>query len=968
AGVPAAAWLAGFVRNAARGRRRTEARRRARERGAARSEALPSAADDAARLEIHRALLDGVEALPEAQRRAIVARFLEGHPPRRIARDEGVPVATVHSRIQRGLERLRTDLDAAHGDRRAWAAWIAPVAGAPGWTRASIAGAFAGAAALIAAVAVATVTLREPTKPLPPTSTVAGDDAAPVAAAPVAGAADEVAALPEEEPTTRAAASSEPIVVRVLREDGAPAADVEVLALSAADLSGRTDLEALAMSSPEGLLHDHGRRLVTDDEGAVEVDLTPPVALWAGDGTSAVQSAVESGTREVLLTLARAPRLTVRVLDDAGEPIESGIDVGLRAQASWTGSEGESERQHRALVGGRAFFQDVGSYLVYTTAEGEEVRRRARLVHVDLPGCAESGRGAKKLSFRFGGRVGKPRTVDLTIPPLGSVQIVVRRGGGIAPVDGSVRLRFPAGDASGGNPIDYYAKLEGGIAVFPRFAAGAGPFRAQVSVPSLGAVWRVEGAGPAEAGERIRLSTEVPVGKRVTVTALGEDGAPLANTALRLWLGVMETGGAYSSLGGRTDGSGQAVFTLGERDRRLFPMRIEAFGSSGRQWTLATALFESGETRSDGVDLGEITLRFRAPQRVFGRLEDPNGRPLGKEWIRVVGADRRGSMLETRRDGTFETRQVVRDVARIFIENSDSWRDSVTVVAVDDLDEPIVVVARPSSSLEAHLDLSPFRFERSPMRLVLRDASGEVVGTGFADTSGHVVVEGLEPGTFDVAVHMRGNVALTTIPGVAIADGDVARDPRIDAFRLRDHVREIEVASTGLPRRQTPQMAADALAGGAKPSVHRTSAGESFLVPLHVPCRLTFTAPPKAPVVVADSTTIEDRVEIAFADPKRATFRLTGAISPNETVTLIGVNGTPTQRCSISVDPAGADGGRLTVDLPAEGLYRVARGRRPAPEGGGMMSMAMPEPTEALVEITADATVDVPVDAPSLPR
>jgi hypothetical protein len=43
----------------------------------------------------------------------------------------GVPVKTVHTRIERALEKLRAELDRAHGGRATWAALLFPFAGAP---------------------------------------------------------------------------------------------------------------------------------------------------------------------------------------------------------------------------------------------------------------------------------------------------------------------------------------------------------------------------------------------------------------------------------------------------------------------------------------------------------------------------------------------------------------------------------------------------------------------------------------------------------------------------------------------------------------------------------------------------------------------------------------------------------------------------------------------------------------------
>jgi len=53
---------------------------------------------------------DAMNELAEPDRRAILLRFYEGLPPRAIASELGVPVTTVKSWIQRGLEKLRESL------------------------------------------------------------------------------------------------------------------------------------------------------------------------------------------------------------------------------------------------------------------------------------------------------------------------------------------------------------------------------------------------------------------------------------------------------------------------------------------------------------------------------------------------------------------------------------------------------------------------------------------------------------------------------------------------------------------------------------------------------------------------------------------------------------------------------------------------------------------------------------------
>ncbi len=126
-------WLAGVVRNVARSRARRDRERTAREtRGAqerlAQGQWSPSPEEDLGLVERQRQLLEHIGALPPAQRRVILARFYEGLPPREIAAQTGVPVATVKTQIQRGLDALRVRLDSEYGDRRAWATLLVPIA------------------------------------------------------------------------------------------------------------------------------------------------------------------------------------------------------------------------------------------------------------------------------------------------------------------------------------------------------------------------------------------------------------------------------------------------------------------------------------------------------------------------------------------------------------------------------------------------------------------------------------------------------------------------------------------------------------------------------------------------------------------------------------------------------------------------------------------------------------------------
>ena len=127
-------WLSTVLRNAAKQWRRSKARRSRHELEAtSRGEPeVGSAVHSVEQLELRRALIDAVLALPEAQRDAITLRYLDELPPRRIAARLAVPVATVHTRIERGLSRLRQQLDQRHGSRSAWTApWLVWCSAAP---------------------------------------------------------------------------------------------------------------------------------------------------------------------------------------------------------------------------------------------------------------------------------------------------------------------------------------------------------------------------------------------------------------------------------------------------------------------------------------------------------------------------------------------------------------------------------------------------------------------------------------------------------------------------------------------------------------------------------------------------------------------------------------------------------------------------------------------------------------------
>ena len=112
-------WLTRVARNLSANRWRDQARRREREEDMLRQQ--PTGEDLNARLEMRKELVAALDSLSPVSRETILLRYFEGLPPREIAKQQRAPIATVKTRLQRGLAQLRSELDERYrGDRKAW--------------------------------------------------------------------------------------------------------------------------------------------------------------------------------------------------------------------------------------------------------------------------------------------------------------------------------------------------------------------------------------------------------------------------------------------------------------------------------------------------------------------------------------------------------------------------------------------------------------------------------------------------------------------------------------------------------------------------------------------------------------------------------------------------------------------------------------------------------------------------------
>jgi RNA polymerase sigma factor (sigma-70 family) len=139
---PLRPWLGGVARNVARMATRGRVRRERREQAVIPAhDEVPSPEQLVARVEMQQEVGRLVLELHEPLRSTLLLRFFEGMTASEIAHAQGIPAATVRSRVKDALDRLRATLDAEHAnDRRAWAGLLAPLPAAMPHGSAALAG------------------------------------------------------------------------------------------------------------------------------------------------------------------------------------------------------------------------------------------------------------------------------------------------------------------------------------------------------------------------------------------------------------------------------------------------------------------------------------------------------------------------------------------------------------------------------------------------------------------------------------------------------------------------------------------------------------------------------------------------------------------------------------------------------------------------------------------------------------
>lgn len=330
------AWLSTVARRFASDERRGDERRRSRERRAARPERIPSTEEIVRSETARRLVVDAVLALREPYRSAVVLRYFEELPPRRIAKLLDVEVETVRTRLKRALAELREALDGRlDGGRGAWCALLVPLArragGAGGLaTQGAILmtakKAVTTAAGLVLVLGAALTLTLVATRPRTPPSAAPASAASAPREASVAEAAPASSGSPP--PSPPAAAPSEGRVTgQVLATDGLPVRGARVLSFPEGMPS------PVVAFSPEDRT-GRVRTAATDDDGRFALALGDGFAAFTvlaqSPGLSPASVSPVRAGENVLLTLEAGDSIRGTVLDVEAKPIAG-------ARVRWSG-------------------------------------------------------------------------------------------------------------------------------------------------------------------------------------------------------------------------------------------------------------------------------------------------------------------------------------------------------------------------------------------------------------------------------------------------------------------------------------------------------------------------------------------------------------------------------------------------------------------------------------------------------
>lgn len=675
-------WLAAIARNLASLSRRGAARRTAREIDSSRSESVPAADELVVRESQRSQLVRAVLALGEPYREAVILRYFDELPPRAIAAKQGVSVATVKSRLKRGLATLRWKLDREHGGRAAWSlAFVTGMHVTP--PLATVAGFGAKSfvhgvlwmstgkkiALAVVAVVAALVALRFAPSLARPTAIA---EVAPGANAelvePVHVDGERVVAPNAESANAKVAAK--PAANPKAATDEAPGA-LDVHVLLAPDRTPLAGVTVTARLFNETDLRLHAKTARTDADGVAHFAALAPgdIELDTDRGFDGYALVKSGTTRSATILCAGSCTVTGRVIDEANQPV-AGAEL-------WLGSHGDFAHAFIAAATdatGRFEILGLKASSVYLTArERDHAPSAFRYL--------TANEGAKlEFEFRLGG-------------PGASVEGDVRDELG-TPLSGAFVdvWRKRSNDA---NPTDLErASMVGGLATITDAKGhfvleGLPPGASWIEARALefrSIVDSLELAGGGREVHDIRLSKGASLSGVVTHA----DGKPARDAFISL-----HREGDYQSLHVEADQNG-------------------AYQFDGLDAGVVRATVQSNDSVEPGVELElcageELTwnVTLGVGRELVGRVLDEFGNPAPKVQVNVEreveGEERFGRASSTDLDGRFRVAGL-RDVDYVLtVREPKSMFPSVRLGGVRPSSEELVIHLDPAKSPSAFI-------------------------------------------------------------------------------------------------------------------------------------------------------------------------------------------------------------------------------------------------------------------------
>lgn len=809
-------FLAGVIKRLASGARRSTERRERREAATPpRESGDGDVAELAARLEAQREVAAFLLALAEPYRATLLLRYVEDWKPAAIASRQGVPVATVNSRLARGLALLRDRLDRSHGGREPWVRTLSPfvvphsVFGTLtiGVTMMSMQQKLAALAAALVLCAGATwwVGSREDseedeTRSIVEAPVLEDESPEPLVVAATQDHPRERRVVP---PPTSAQSVDPPPAGRILRviaaEDRAPIADAIVgVARHDGDM---VEVDAFAQyhalagvnSSIDDVMLASPSTLRTDEHGIVKVPVDSTLDLFIAAGNRSGTFEIRAGSAPVDVAIAVADTVNVTVRDAAGVPV-AGVPVGIVSRSP-------NSPQAIPLVG--LVTGHDGRVALPLSLNPDIAREKARdLVATLLIPLSER---VERIVRRSGDEV------ELVIPPTASLECRVRDAAGNDVDDGALVL-LGRPDESGRFSSEFVgAIVRDGRAEFPFVGPGlelvakvhrrgASPSGARVSASPDATVH-----SPARTGERGFFEIVLPTTRPITLRGRMVDpsGDP--------WRGEMfvwtREGAEPFAVNSDSRGRFRTVIDRTEETRDSLRFTVAPLQpNTGKSPTQVEFALES---RSE-IDVGDVAVHG-APVLAAGAVRDTAGSAVRDARIVLVAKDDSqpggwrsvgytGRLPRTDEKGRFEFRGAEFEPNGFLAVTRNGSIEGEPVPCRPSRDLLIIVPAFGAIRGRVVLDAGLWADRFTPW--AWNEAHGvAVLGVGphwkgaRLESDGSFCIPDLDAGSYTVVFRCSiFDSAPWRVSGVVVGSGDT-HDPRLAAVDLRGryHVLDLDV-------------------------------------------------------------------------------------------------------------------------------------------------------------------------------